>query len=366
MGLTPQLPLQECAICVFTSDIAKINEDNGICEYCELQEKLKADAKPHLWPSIVRKMKEKGKKNQYDVVVGISGGADSSILLLKTVTEWELRPLVIHFDNRWNATQADNNIKVICDLFNVNSITYKLDKQEFDNLNKAFLWAGTPDCDIPNDIAMSKISYQVAEQYGIKYILNGHDFRNEGSTPAKWTYMDSKYMKDVYNKYTGKELVNYPLVTIWDQIKYGFLGIEHIRPFHYIEVSKGQRYEYLNFLKNHGWQDYGGKHCENIYTEWIGCDVLPNKFKIDKRRTYLSAQIRNGDIIKGQAKQMLSQPMKFDKKKIPDEYHALVAGSPVRDRKIFAHYDFKAWRPVFWILWKLGVVPRTFFKKYCN
>lgn len=357
--------MQECKTCLFTDDIAKILPD-GECEYCKLQQKLKADARPELWPGIIEKMAKKGKGNQYDVIVGVSGGADSSILLYKTIVEWGLRPLVIHFDNRWNTPQADNNIRVICDLFNVNSIVYKLDKEEFDNLNKAFLWAGTSDCDIPNDIAMSKISYQVAEQYGIKYILNGHDFRNEGSTPAKWTYMDSKYMKDVYKQYTGMDLVNYPLVTIWDQIKYGLKGIEHVRPFHYIEVTKAERKEVLDKLKLYGWQDYGAKHCENVYTEWIGCDVLPNKFDIDKRRTYLSAQIRNGDITKEYAKSVISSPMVFDKNKIPAEYHELVLIAPKRNRKVFKHYNFKAWKPVFWVLWKLGVVPRTFFTKYCK
>lgn len=354
----------ECKTCLFDSSFAKIHQD-GECEYCKLQAQLKADADPALWPQKLKEIKQKGKGKQYDVVVGISGGMDSSILLYKTIMHWGLRPLVIHFDNRWNTLAADNNVKLLTDYFNVNSIVYKLDKQEFDNLNKSFLWAGTTDCDIPNDIAMSKISYKVAEDYGIKYILNGHDFRNEGSTPAKWTYMDSEYLKDVYRQYNKKEIVNYPLVTIWDQIKYGLKGIQHVRPFHYVELSYIQRQQILDILRAKGWQDYGAKHCENTYTEWLGCDVLPNKFGIDKRKTYLSAQIRNGDLTKQEAKERISHPMEFDAKRIPAEYHALVAGAPIRNRAIFRHYDYRKWRPIFWILMKLGVVPRTMYVKYC-
>jgi hypothetical protein len=80
----------------------------------------------------------------------------------------------------------------------VDCINYKVNKQEYDRLNDAFLWAGVPDADIPNDIAMTKLMYDTAYKYGIKYILNGHDFRTEGSTPKPWTYMDAKYIRSVY------------------------------------------------------------------------------------------------------------------------------------------------------------------------
>jgi hypothetical protein len=114
----------------------------------------------------------------------------------------------------------------------VDCINYKVNKQEYDRLNDAFLWAGVPDADIPNDIAMTKLMYDTAYKYGIKYILNGHDFRTEGSTPKPWTYMDAKYIRSVYNKYSGLELHNYPLFTFKDQLFYALIGIKNVRPFH--------------------------------------------------------------------------------------------------------------------------------------
>jgi hypothetical protein len=351
----------ECKICLFTSDFAKIHDD-GICEYCRLHERLEANADPELWPGIVEKIRKKGKGKQYDCIVGISGGADSSILLWMTVMYWKLRPLVIHFDNRWNTPEAEHNMELLCSVLNVNSVTFKLDKEEYDNLNKAFLAAGTPDCDIPNDIAMTKLSYQLADQYGIKYIMAGHDFRTEGSTPRGWTYMDAKYIQDVYRKFTKRELKNYPLFTIWDQIKYGLKGIVHVRPFHYLNVD---RELIMKALKSFGWQDYGAKHCENVYTEFVGAHVLPIKFNIDKRIVYLSAQVRSGKLLKGKAKQMYSQKPTFDLNKMPMGYIELLT-SPKTNRKMFDRYNFKAWRPVFWVLMKLKVVPYTFYIKYCK
>ena len=357
--------MKQCNRCLFTEDIATIHED-GECNYCKLQDQLKANANPYDWPPILKKIKKKGFKNQYDCIVGVSGGADSSILLYMVVKWWDLRPLVVHFDNRWNTPMADNNIKVICDYLNVNSVTYKLDKEEFDNLNKSFLAAGTPDCDIPNDIAMTKISYQLADQYKIKYIMAGHDFRTEGSTPAKWTYMDSRYIQDVYRKYTGKELKNYPLFSITDQIKYGLKGIVHVRPFHYIEVNQRQRNSILDILKAQGWQDYGAKHCENTYTEWIGSYVLPKKFNIDKRIVYLSAQIRNNDLDKQEAKYWLQVTSEFDLTRIPVEYKEIVEKAPIQERTNFDRYNFRKYKFIFWLLMRLKVVPYTFYVKYCK
>jgi tRNA(Ile)-lysidine synthase TilS/MesJ len=353
--------MKECKRCLFDDSFAHIHDDQE-CEYCKLHDQLEANANPDLWPEIVDKIKKAGKGKQYDCIVGISGGADSSILLWLTVMRWGLRPLVVHFDNRWNAPEAENNMKVLVDYLNVNMVTYKLDKAEFDNLNKAFLAAGVPDCDIPNDIAMTEISYRLAEQHGIKYIMAGHDFRTEGSTPKGWTYMDAKYINDVYYNFTGKNLKNYPLFTIWNQIRYGLKGIVHVRPFHYLNVD---REELMKRLVAIGWQGYGAKHCENVYTEFIGAHVLPKKFGIDKRIVYLSAEVRSGLKTKAEAKELYEQEVTFDLEKIPFEYRTLL-NSPIRDRKVFKRYNFKLFRPFFWLLSKIGAVPHTFYVKYCK
>jgi tRNA(Ile)-lysidine synthase TilS/MesJ len=130
--------------------------------------------------------------------MGISGGIDSSTLLYTAVKYWNLKPLVIHFDNHWNAPEALHNMSQLVKLLGVDSITYTVNKEEYDRLNDAFLWAGTPDADIPNDIAMTKLMYDTAFKYNIKYILNGHDFRTEGSTPKD----GHTWMLNTFNPFT--------------------------------------------------------------------------------------------------------------------------------------------------------------------
>ena len=305
----------ECKTCLFTSDIAKIHED-GECEYCKLQTTLRNQEREP-FDKVLAEIRKKGKGKQYDCLVGISGGEDSSCLLYLAVKVWGLRPLVIHFNNRTNRPEADNNMKVITDHLNVNFVQYFPDKAEYEAMCDAFLSAGLPDADIVNDIAMTKLMYVAARENGIKYILNGHDFRNEGSSPKAWSLIDSTYIQSVY----GKPIRNYPLYTVWDQIVSGFIGIKQIRPYHYSDHNRDQ---VLEELKKIGYQDYGAKHCENIYTHFVGGWLLPRKFHIDKRRTYLSAQIREGKITKEFAYEVLKTQPEFNLDDLAEDRKSVV------------------------------------------
>lgn len=355
--------MKECPRCLFTSDFAVIGKHQ--CNYCDMHDQLESRSDPADLMREIEKVRKAGKGKKYDCIMGISGGLDSSTLLAAAVTHWKLRPLVIHFDNHWNAPEAEHNMNQLIKLLNVDAIKFNVNKLEYDTLNDAFLAAGVPDADIPNDIAMTKLMYQTADQYGIKYILNGHDFRTEGSTPAAWTYMDAKYIQSVYKSFTGKELKNYPLFTFWDQLYYGLKGIKNIRPFHYISDRRRIESEMKELI---GWQDYGGKHCENIYTEFVGAHLLPIKFKIDKRIVYLSAQVRSGAKNKQVAREEFRQKSEFDLNKLGSKmaHIKILSESPKRPRTDFDRYDFKKYKGIIWLLMKFNVVPYTFYKKYCH
>ena len=355
--------MKECQRCLFNETIASIGPEQ--CEYCDLHDDLERQSNPLELKFIVKEIKNKGKDKKYDCIMGISGGIDSSTLLFTAVKYWNLRPLVIHFDNHWNAPEAVHNMKQLVHKLGVDCITYQVNKSEYDRLNDAFLWAGVPDADIPNDIAMTKLMYQTAHKNGIKYILNGHDFRTEGSTPKGWTYMDAKYIRSVYNKFTGLDLINYPLFTFKDQLFYALMGIKNVRPFHYKWDRESMEEEMKRFIN---WQDYGGKHCENVYTEFVGSFLLPNKFNIDKRIVYLSAQVRSGKLTKDQAREIFNIPSTFDTSKLGTVEQRIMKLISLKktDRRNFERYNFKKYKALIWILAKLKVVPYTFYIKYCK
>ena len=354
--------MKECTRCLFDESIAEIGEYQ--CEYCDLHDQLESQANPQDLKKIIAAVKKAGKDKKYDCIMGISGGQDSSVLLYTAVRYWNLNPLVIHFDNHWNAPEAIHNMKQLIIKLNVDSINFTVNKAEYDRLNDAFLSAGVPDADIPNDIAMTKLMYDTAYKNGIKYILNGHDFRTEGSTPKLWTYMDAKYIESVYNKYTGLKLINYPLFTFKDQLFYAAIGIKNIRPFHYNFHRDTMESEMKRLIN---WQDYGGKHCENIYTEFVGSFLLPEKFKIDKRIVYLSAQVRSGKLTKEEAKEKLAVKSEFDFAKLGTSATRILRLVNMRlgSRDNFDKYNFKKYKYIMLLLVKLKVIPYTFYIKYC-
>jgi len=345
----------ECKKCLITDDLCKFKE--GICMFCEMHKEL--DSKNEDFFPVLETMKQE--KGKYNCIIGISGGADSSTMLYAAVKKWGLKPLVIHFNNHWNTDNAIFNMKQLVQKLNVDFIEFYVNKEEFDNLNKAFLMAGTPDCDIPNDIAMTKIMYETCEKYNIKYILNGHCYKTEGSTPKAWTYMDAKYIKDVYRKFFKKELVNYPLFDFKDQLHYNTLNIEQIRPFHFQDVNRFELDEEMK--KFIGYKSYGWKHGENSYTDFVGSYLLPRKFGIDKRIVYLSARIRTGLLTKDEARNILNCEPSFDTDILGDEYMDLI-DAPIVDRSEYDSYNFKEANWMIYYLYLCGTVPYTFYIKY--
>jgi hypothetical protein len=255
----------------------------------------------------------------------------------------------------------------------VDFIRYYVNQTEYDDLCLSFLLAGVSDADIPNDMAMGEMMLRTCKQYGIKYIFNGHNFRTEGSSPLTWSYMDAKYIESVWKKYNPeKELKSFPLLTFWKQLYYiAICGIKQIRPFYYVEPDLMK--EKYNLVERYKWKDYGNKHTENIYTDFIGSYYLPIRFGIDKTITYHSALIRSGKMFKYEMLQETYQL--FDDNKINyvlmrlginREVFEGILKSPKKTYKDFQTYHsmFKKWKWLFWILTKLGFLPYTFYKKY--
>jgi hypothetical protein len=356
--------LIECRTCLFDSSIAEILPD-GECEYCKLQEAQRNQAREP-WHKVLDRIKKKGRGRKYDVLVGISGGEDSSVLLYLATQVWKLRVLAFHINNRTNRPEATNNIQILRDRLNINFIEFFPAKQEYDELTDSLLKSGTPDCDIANDVHMAKLTFKLAKDNDIKVTLNGHSFREEGSSPKAWSFLDTTYLLDIYKKFTKKDLYYYDVLTLWDQIHAGLIGMERISPYHYDEHA---RPHVLAVLKSWGWKDYGGKHNENIYTAFIGNFVLPKKFGIDKRKTYLSASIREGVMTKDFARDILSTPSEFNLMDLGDKKSHLlhlVDASPIQPRSVYKMTNYKKLKPLLWLLVRLKVFPYSAYKKYCK
>jgi hypothetical protein len=357
----------ECKRCLLTTDIPDLTLNaEGVCNLCEVHDRIEAESAKFDFDGFIAKLHKT--KNKYHCLIGISGGFDSSLMLHYAVTVWGLNPLVIHFDNGYNDPRADANMMKMVKKLGVDFIRYHLNQAEYDDICRAFILAGVSDADIPNDMAMAELMYRAAHQYGIKWIFNGHNYRTEGTSPLSWSYMDAKYLASVADRFGGG-VKTFPLLTFWKQLYYALIGIRNIRPFYYMNIDTYREMEMLGV--EYDWQWYGGKHGENVYTDFVGSYLLPRRFGIDKRILYISARIRSGEFGKIAGRVLLSQDSYFsDFDDINNRLDMNVEAVFPRRRD---HYDFdsyhsrfKRWRGVFWLLTKLKVFPRTFYQKYCT
>ena len=335
--------------------------EDGVCDFCRMHDQLEGLTG---FGDIADKVR--GQKG-YQCLIGISGGFDSSYLLWYTVTRLKIKPLVLHFNNKWNDPIAEYNMNLLVTKLGVDLIRISSD-DEYDRVCGALLKAGVKDADIANDMYMADLMQTVARRYKIKYIFNGHDFRNEGSTPLCWTYMDARYMKSVYKWAYGEELKTPHIQTFWKQLVAGLRGVKHIRVFHYVDIPMWEREK---TLLEFGLKPYKEKHGENIYTKWIGYFLLPNKWGIDKRKVYLSAQIRSGYITKKEAIEQLKTSVAVDIDLIELERRTGVtlAGAVIAEEHTyedFDHYNFNRYKPLIYILYKLKLTSYQFYKKYAS
>ena len=358
----------ECKRCLLTTDIPDLTlNEAGICNFCELHDRIEAESAKFDFDRFLARLRKT--KNKYHCLIGISGGFDSSLMLHYAVKVWGLNPLVIHFDNGYNEPKADKNMMNMVKALGVDFIRYHLNQAEYDDICRAFILAGVSDADIPNDMAMAELMYRAAHQYGIKWIFNGHNYRTEGTSPLSWSYMDARYLKSVADRFGGG-VKTFPLLTFWKQLYYALIGIRNIRPFYYMDIDRAKEEEML--VRTYDWQWYGGKHAENIYTNFVGSYLLPRRFGIDKRVLYVSALVRSGEIDKEFGRSLLEIPPS-----IPPSFDSINERLDMNVAAVYparrTHYDFdtyhskfRKWKPVFWVLMKLRVFPRTFVDKYCK
>jgi N-acetyl sugar amidotransferase len=355
-------------------------DEKGECKYCKIHDEMESihplnKSNSNNIDTIVLKIKKAGVGKKYDCVCGISGGRDSSYTLLKAV-EYGLRPLAVTVDNGWGTEIAARNIKNACEKLNVDLIRVTFDWDEYKDIQRAFFFAGVPDVDSPSDLAIYTQLFKTAKEYNIKYTLNGHSFRTEGSSPISWSYFDPVYIKDVYKKYGHKKLKTIPLMSYRNLIVYTFVNrIKEVRLLEYVDYRKKEVDE---ILKNKiQWEDYGGHHHENIFTYFLQSYYFPVKFNIDKRKTELSAQIRSGHMTREYALDQLKTPYGYKQEVVDYVINRLDFSkdefNDIMQSKNRSHNEYRTLLPIYKLLkfsinltTKMKLLPRIFYLKYCK
>jgi N-acetyl sugar amidotransferase len=295
----------------------EIDFDNqGICNHCRNFDNIISkqwypnEEGKHELLRIVEKIKKDGKGREYDCIIGLSGGIDSSYLALK-VKDFGLRPLVIHVDAGWNSELAVYNIEQIVKYCGYDLHTHVMDWEEMKDLQLAYFKAGVANQDVPQDHAFFASIYHFAIKNKIKYVISGGNIATESVLPKSWLNdaMDSVNLHAIHNRFGSIPLRHFKTISFFQyKFLYPFVyKLKIIRPLNYIEYNKK---EAIQYLKNKvGYKDYAGKHCESIFTKFYQNYYFPSKFGWDKRRAHLSSMILSSQLSREEALSELEKPL---------------------------------------------------------
>lgn len=309
---------QVCTSCVMdTTDSNIVFDENGVCDHClDFEQNVKpnwhtdergdADLK-----KIIAKIKEDGKGRDFDCIMGMSGGADSSYLLHVAIKKYGLRPLVFHVDGGWNSQIAVNNINVMIENLGLDLYTEVINWEEMKAFQKAYFKAGVSNIDIPQDHAFIATLYNFAAKHKIKYILNGGNISTECvRNPLEWIYYgtDMAQIKDIRKQFCDNPLKTYPFSNVLKHKLYlrYIQRIQVVKPLNYFPYIKEEAMKELE--REYGWEPYPQKHFESRFTRFYEGYWLPHKFGYDTRKVQYSSLILTGQMTRDEALEKLKTP----------------------------------------------------------
>ena len=346
---------QICNNCVMDTSDSQITFDKkGVCDHCN-------DYHQNVIPNwhtdergrkeleiLVTKIKESGKKRDFDCLLGLSGGVDSSYMLHLAVKEFGLRPLVFHVDGGWNSELAVHNIQVMIDKLGLDLYTEVINWEEMKDFQLAFFKSGVPHIDIPQDHAFVATLYHFADKYNIKYIVNGGNISTECvRNPMEWLYYgtDMAQLSDIRKRFSTNEMKTYPFSSIFRHkiyLRY-IRGVKVVKMLNYRPYIKTDALKMLE--KEYDWKPYPQKHFESRFTKFYEGYWLPERFGFDTRRVQYSSLILTGQMTREEALEKLKKPA-FDPNTIEDEFNYISTKLGITSEEL-KHY-FKMPKKFYW------------------
>lgn len=167
--------MKTCKNCILNEKYPHFNlNKNGVCNYCNQYKKFDSQFKNYkslnkLFNNRIESVKG---KFDYDCLVGISGGKDSSYVLHMLKNHYKLNVLAYTFDNGYLTDYARENINNLIDKTGVDHFYHKLDWKMQKNIYKNALEIFGIPCK-GCSIGAYGTSYKFAFEKNIPFVFHG-------------------------------------------------------------------------------------------------------------------------------------------------------------------------------------------------
>ncbi|EAM2803312.1 N-acetyl sugar amidotransferase [Salmonella enterica] len=310
---------QICSRCIMdTTDPNIIFDDKGECDYCSNYENnilptwKKGSSSEYFLSQIASKIKADAKNSDFDCIIGLSGGLDSSYAAYIAKEKMGLRPLLFHVDAGWNTDQAVGNIEKLIEGLGLDLYTEVVNWEEMKDLQLSFLKSGIPDQDLVQDASFFSALYKFARQHRIKHVITGSNYSTECCRePEEWggyLGIDTLLFNDIHKKFGTRQLKSFPLVDIlvYKLFYQKILGMKVHHPLNLVPFNKKNAENELK--EKFGWQPFQHKHHESRFTRFYEDYWLPRRFGFEKRRAHFSSLIMTGQMTREEALERISKP----------------------------------------------------------
>lgn len=307
-----------CSSCIMdASDPNIVFDAQGVCDYCN---NFRSEILPNWHPdergveleTLAAKIRKHGEGKDFDCIIGLSGGLDSSYAAYVAKEKMGLRPLLFHVDAGWNTDQAVGNIEKLVDGLGLDLYTEVINWEEMKDLQVAFLRSQIADQDLPQDAAFFSALYKFARQHKIKYVLTGANYSTECCRePEEWggyPGIDKTLFADIHKRFGKRPLKTFPLVDImtYKVLYQRVLGMEIVKPLNLVPYIKKDAEAELE--RRFGWQRFQHKHHESRFTRFYEDYWMPRKFGYEKRRAHFSSLIMTGQMTRDEALVRIAKP----------------------------------------------------------
>jgi N-acetyl sugar amidotransferase len=313
-------------------------DKNGICAACiyhENKKKINWNKRKVQFENIVKKFK---KKNNYDCIVPVSGGKDSTYQVIKCL-EHNLQPLCVNAATDDLSPLGRENLENIKNL-GVDFIEVTANPVIRKKINK-FSLKTIGDISWPEHILIFTVPIQVAIKYGISLIIWGENSQNEYGGPkneANKNILDEKWLYEFGGASTLRvnDLVGVDNIKEKDLLIYKYPSVKLLKKFKITGIFLGHYFEW-DGLKNKDIAEKNGFKTWNKIVEgsFVNYENLDNyhtgihdyfcylKYGFGRATMQASLQIRRKIISREQALEKVKElegkyPISYLGKKLDD------------------------------------------------